>query len=84
MKKLILVDEKDNIIGKEEKVKCHLGKGILHRAFTIFIFDKEGKVLLQKRSKNKFLWPGFWETSCSSHPWRNETKQKRGSRFWMV
>lgn len=72
MKKLILANKQDEKIGEEEKLKCHLGEGILHRAFTIFVFNKKGKLLLQQRSENKFLWPGFWETSCSSHPYFGE------------
>ena len=47
---VILVDRNDNSIGKEEKVKCHLPNGKLHRAFTAMIFNREGKLLLTKRS----------------------------------
>ena len=47
---VILVDGNDNPIGKEEKVKCHLPNGKLHRAFTAMIFNKEGKLLLTRRS----------------------------------
>jgi len=72
MKKIILVNEKDKIIGKGDKLKCHQENGILHRAFTIFIFNKKGEILIQKRSKDKMLWPNTWETSCSSHPKPNE------------
>ena len=52
---VILVDGNDNPIGKEEKVKCHLPDGKLHRAFTALIFNKEGKLLLTKRSDSKML-----------------------------
>lgn len=69
---LILVDREDNPIGAEEKEKCHDGNGILHRAFTIFLFNSEDEVLIQKRSHLKRLWPLFWETSCSSHPRQGE------------
>ncbi|MDA1125147.1 MAG: isopentenyl-diphosphate delta-isomerase, partial [Crenarchaeota archaeon] len=55
---VILVDGNDNPIGKEEKVKCHLPDGKLHRAFTALIFNKEGKLLLTKRNDSKMLWPG--------------------------
>ena len=54
---VILVDGNDNPIGKEEKVKCHLPNGKLHRAFTAMIFNKEGKLLLTRRSASKMLWP---------------------------
>ena len=52
---VILVDGKDNPIGKEEKVKCHLPDGKLHRAFTALIFNNEGKLLLTRRSDSKML-----------------------------
>ena len=70
---VILVDENDNPIGKEEKVKCHLPNGKLHRAFTALIFNKEGKLLLTKRSDSKMLWPGDWDGTVASHPREGET-----------
>ena len=54
---LILVDENDNPIGTEEKVKCHLPNGKLHRAFTALLFDNDGKLVLTRRSPSKMLWP---------------------------
>ncbi len=50
---VILVDENDNAIGTEEKVKCHLPNGKLHRAFTALLFDKNGRLVLTKKSKRK-------------------------------
>ncbi len=73
MVKLVLVDKKNRKRGLAEKKKAHLGKGLLHRAFTVLIFNGEKKVLIQQRSKNKFLWPLIWETSCSSHPLPGES-----------
>jgi len=70
---VILVDENDNPIGKEEKVKCHLPNGKLHRAFTILLFNEEGKLLLTKRSQSKMLWPGDWDGTVASHPRESET-----------
>lgn len=70
---LILVDENDNSIGFEEKVKCHLPKGKLHRAFTVLLFDKDGKLLLTRRSQSKMLWPGDWDGTVASHPRKSET-----------
>lgn len=70
--KLILVDEQDNEIGNLEKDKCHDGRGQLHRAFSLFIFDPEGRVLLQQRSAQKRLWPLYWSNACCSHPRRGE------------
>jgi isopentenyl-diphosphate delta-isomerase len=70
---LILVDEDDNEVGYRSKGDCHQGHGILHRAFSIFLFDKQGRVLLQQRAAGKPLWPLYWSNSCCSHPRRGET-----------
>jgi isopentenyl-diphosphate delta-isomerase len=70
---LILVDADDNEIGYRSKADCHDGGGILHRAFSLFLFNANGELLLQQRSKQKRLWPGFWSNSCCSHPRRGET-----------
>jgi isopentenyl-diphosphate delta-isomerase len=72
MEYLILVDSNDNQIGTEEKVKCHLPNGKLHRAFTIFLFNREGKLLLTQRSMSKMLWPGDWDGTVASHPRQSE------------
>lgn len=69
---LILVDEDDNIVGFESKSHCHDGDGLLHRAFSIFVFNSAGEVLLQQRSAEKRLWPLYWSNSCCSHPRRGE------------
>jgi len=70
---LILVDEADREIGHLNKRECHDGDGVLHRAFSLFIFNSEGELLLQQRSAEKRLWPLFWSNSCCSHPRRGET-----------
>jgi len=70
---LILVDLDDNEIGSLAKSECHRGNGILHRAFSIFLFDRNGDLLMQKRSAEKRLWPGYWSNSCCSHPRKGET-----------
>lgn len=70
---LILVDEHDNEIGYRSKSDCHKGHGTLHRAFSIFLFDDRGRVLLQQRAAGKPLWPLYWSNSCCSHPRRGET-----------
>ena len=54
--KLILVDESDNEIGLLSKAECHDGSGVLHRAFSVFIFNADGDLLLQQRGKGKRLW----------------------------
>lgn len=73
---LILVDEDDNAIGYRSKGECHTGHGILHRAFSIFLFDDRGRVLLQQRSASKPLWPLYWSNSCCSHPRRGESLEQ--------
>ena len=70
---LILVDEGDREIGYAEKWDCHRGEGRLHRAFSIFLFNGRGELLLQQRSAQKPLWPLIWSNSCCSHPRRGET-----------
>ena len=77
---VILVDENDNPIGKEEKVKCHLPNGKLHRAFTALIFNNEGKLLLTKRSEGKMLWPNDWDGTVASHPRESETYASSAER----
>jgi isopentenyl-diphosphate delta-isomerase len=70
---LILVNDADEVLGHAQKRECHEGEGILHRAFSVLLFDDEGQVLLQQRAADKWLWPGFWSNACCSHPRRNET-----------
>ncbi len=65
---LILVDEADREIGTVPKTAGHLGPGVLHRAFSVFLFDGAGAVLIQKRAAGKMLWPGYWSNACCSHP----------------
>lgn len=72
---LILVDRNDNELGYLSKALCHDGAGKLHRAFSLFLFDDEGELLLQRRGEVKRLWPGFWSNSCCSHPRRGESMQ---------
>jgi len=77
---LILVDAKDSQIGTEEKVKCHLPKGILHRAFTALLFDRNGRLILTRRAKEKMLWPNDWDGTVASHPRESETYVSSGER----
>ncbi len=70
---LILVDAEDNETGYLSKGECHDGAGLLHRAFSVFLFDDNGRLLLQQRADSKRLWPGYWSNSCCSHPRRGET-----------
>ncbi|MEA3230070.1 MAG: isopentenyl-diphosphate Delta-isomerase [archaeon] len=65
---LILVDENDNELGFEEKMKAHENGGKLHRAFSIFVFDDDKKMILQKRADSKYHCGGLWTNTCCSHP----------------
>lgn len=76
---LVLVDENDNYLGTETREKCHAGKGIRHRAYVVFLFH-EGRLLLQRRSSKKLLWPGFWDVSFTSHVYPGETYQEAAAR----
>ena len=67
MEHIVLVDESDNYVGKEERGKCHDGNGILHRGFLIMVFNRTGELLLARRSDKKRLWPGFWDGTVASH-----------------
>lgn len=70
---LILVDGNDQAIGHLSKAHCHDGAGVLHRAFSLFLFNDSGELLLQQRAESKRLWPGYWSNSCCSHPRRGES-----------
>lgn len=70
---LILVDADDQEAGFMSKARCHDGEGVMHRAFSVFLFTDDGKLLLQQRSESKRLWPGFWSNTCCSHPRRGES-----------
>jgi len=70
---LILVDGDDRELGFLDKAAAHRGRGTLHRAFSLFIFNPRGQVLLQQRAAGKRLWPGYWSNACCSHPRRGET-----------
>jgi isopentenyl-diphosphate delta-isomerase len=70
---LILVDAADREVGHLSKARCHQGPGVLHRAFSLLIFNGAGEMLLQQRAPSKRLWPLYWSNSCCSHPRRAET-----------
>jgi isopentenyl-diphosphate Delta-isomerase len=68
---VVLVDENDNEIGFAEKLEAHQ-KALLHRAFSVFIFNSKGELLLQQRAKSKYHSAGLWTNTCCSHPRPNE------------
>jgi isopentenyl-diphosphate delta-isomerase len=69
---VILVNEKDEVLGAAEKLKAHQ-EGLLHRAFSIFIFNADGQMLLQQRALHKYHSGGLWTNACCSHPMPNES-----------
>ena len=79
MEKVILVDENDKETGVEEKIKAHKD-GKLHRAFSIFVFNSKGELLLQKRAKEKYHSGGLWSNTCCGHPRPNESLEGAAHR----
>lgn len=67
-----LVNERDEIIGSGEKMDVHV-KGLLHRAFSIVVYNKKGEILIQKRALHKYHSPGLWTNTCCSHPHVDES-----------
>jgi len=68
---IILVNERDEPVGIMEKMKVHR-EGWMHRAFSVFIFDSKGKMLLQQRAREKYHGACLWTNACCSHPYPNE------------
>ncbi|RMH64831.1 MAG: isopentenyl-diphosphate Delta-isomerase [Calditrichaeota bacterium] len=77
---LILVDSRDHVLGYESKDKVHDGDGMLHRAFSVFIFNSHGELLMQQRHADKRLWPLIWSNSCCSHPRKGESGDAAADR----
>ncbi|MGW4033928.1 isopentenyl-diphosphate Delta-isomerase [Streptomyces sp. NPDC004838] len=69
---LELVDEHGNTIGTAEKLAAHQAPGQLHRAFSVFLFDEEGRLLIQRRALGKYHSPGVWSNTCCGHPYPGE------------
>ncbi len=67
IEQIILVDKKDNQVGVGEKLDVHI-KGSLHRAFSVFIFNSKGEMMLQKRAVTKYHGGGLWTNTCCGHP----------------
>ena len=68
---VILVNEKDEPVGSMDKLEVH-EKGLLHRAFSVFVFNNAGQLLLQKRANNKYHSANLWANTCCSHPYPQE------------
>lgn len=76
---VILVDENDQEIGVMEKMQAHQ-KGLLHRAFSIFVINNSREMLLQKRASSKYHSPGLWTNACCSHPSPDESTLAAANR----
>ncbi len=78
---VILCDEEGHPTGSMEIVQAHTGKGSLHLAFSVYVFNADrSKMLIQKRSNEKMLWPLAWANTCCSHPFERELPQEAGER----
>ncbi|MDO5608936.1 MAG: isopentenyl-diphosphate Delta-isomerase [Capnocytophaga sp.] len=77
--KVILVDENDRPIGLMPKMEAH-EKGVLHRAFSVFIMNQKGEMMLQQRALHKYHSPGLWTNTCCSHQRENESNIEAGKR----
>lgn len=80
VEEVILVDKNDVECGTMEKMEAHKNGGTLHRAFSVFIFNTKGELLLQKRAKHKYHSGGLWTNTCCSHPRPGETTREAGNR----
>jgi isopentenyl-diphosphate delta-isomerase len=76
---VILVDEQDNALGLMEKMEAH-EKGLLHRAFSVFILNDQKQILLQQRAHSKYHSGGLWTNTCCSHPRDGETNLEAAHR----
>jgi len=75
---ILQVDSDDAVLGTVGKVEAHRFPGTLHRAFTVFLYHPDGRVLLTQRSATKPLWPLWWDAACSSHQWEEEAEFPEG------
>lgn len=76
---VVLVDEHDHEVGVQEKLRAHVA-GQLHRAFSAFVFNAEGHLLLQQRSRDKYHTGGCWSNTCCSHPRPDEPVKQAAQR----
>lgn len=77
--RVLLVDGDDRPQGEMEKFEAHR-KGVLHRAFSVLVFDRNGQILLQKRAKGKYHSAGLWTNACCSHPKPDERVEEGAAR----
>jgi isopentenyl-diphosphate Delta-isomerase len=75
-----IVDDAGRTIGQLEKFAAHENGGVWHRAISVFLFDSEGRLLIQKRAEGKYHFAGLWANSCCSHPTASETIEQAAQR----
>lgn len=76
---VVLITEQDEPIGLMEKQQAHIA-GVLHRAFSVFVFNDKGELLIQQRAHEKYHTPGLWTNTCCSHPRENESYEQAALR----
>ena len=76
---VVLVDQNDQKLGLMEKQQAHVA-GLLHRAFSVFIFNSKGELMIQQRAASKYHSPTLWTNTCCSHPRDNETYEQAAHR----
>ena len=76
---VILVDQDDNVVGAEEKIRAHR-EGKLHRAFSVFVFDEDRRLLIQRRATGKYHSAGLWSNTCCGHPRPGESADGAAKR----
>ncbi|EEY66594.1 isopentenyl pyrophosphate:dimethyllallyl pyrophosphate isomerase, putative [Phytophthora infestans T30-4] len=75
---IVQVDEQDNVVGPISKKDAHIHDGVLHRAFSVFVFNSKNELLIQKRASEKITFPSFWANTCCSHPLFTEGELEDG------
>ena len=81
--KVILVDKNDNQVGLMPKLEAH-EKGVLHRAFSVFLINDSNQLLIQRRALNKYHSPGLWTNTCCSHPRDRESIMEAANRLSLI
>jgi isopentenyl-diphosphate delta-isomerase len=76
---VVLVNEKDEVLGTMEKLRAH-EEGVLHRAFSVIIFNSKGEMLIHQRAIDKYHCGGLWTNACCSHPRLNESPKEGAER----
>ena len=79
MEEVVLINPEDEVLGSMEKMQAH-ENGLLHRAFSVFLFNEKGEMLLQKRAATKYHSPNQWTNAVCSHPRLNETYEAGAKR----